>query len=108
MKLYVTTRSPYARIVRIVVNERGISDRIEIIPAEVRQPNSPYYRINPSGRVPGTLRPNQHDARTADEPLFCGRRTKPSLQLPALLRLQPDFGRLGNHHHFESWRDYPR
>jgi glutathione S-transferase len=52
MKLYVTFRSPYARLARIVVMEKGLEDRVEIIEAKTRTPNSPYYRINPSGRVP--------------------------------------------------------
>jgi glutathione S-transferase len=52
MKLYVTLTSPYARLARIVVIEKGVEDRVEIIAAKTRTPDSPYYRINPSGRVP--------------------------------------------------------
>jgi glutathione S-transferase len=52
MKLYVTLRSPYARLARIVVLEKGLEDRVEIIQAKTRTSDSPYYRINPSGRVP--------------------------------------------------------
>ena len=52
MKLYITEGSPYARIVRVVVHEKGLQDRIEIITARTRATDSPYYRINPSGRVP--------------------------------------------------------
>ena len=52
MKLYVTMTSPFARLARIVVVEKGLEDRVEIIEAKTRTPNSPYYRINPSGRVP--------------------------------------------------------
>jgi glutathione S-transferase len=52
MKLYVTFGSPYARLARIVVIEKALEDRVEIIEAKTRTPNSPYYRINPSGRVP--------------------------------------------------------
>jgi glutathione S-transferase len=52
MKLYVTLTSPYARLARIVVLEKGLQDRVEIIPAQTRTPGSPYYAINPSGRVP--------------------------------------------------------
>ena len=29
---------------------------MELVPAQVREPDSPYYRINPSGRVPWLLR----------------------------------------------------
>ncbi|HEY5243384.1 MAG TPA: LLM class flavin-dependent oxidoreductase [Polyangiaceae bacterium] len=52
MKLYVTFTSPYARLARIVVAEKGFADRVEIIEAKTRTAGSPYYRINPSGRVP--------------------------------------------------------
>jgi glutathione S-transferase len=52
MKLYVTYTSPYARLARILVIEKGLADRVEIIAAQTRVADSPYYRINPSGRVP--------------------------------------------------------
>jgi len=52
MKLYITPGSPYARMARIVVLEKGLEDRVEIIIAKTRTADSPYYHINPSGRVP--------------------------------------------------------
>ena len=52
MRLYVTYTSPYARLARILVLEKGLQDRVEIIEAKTRTPGSPYYQINPSGRVP--------------------------------------------------------
>jgi glutathione S-transferase len=55
MKLYVTYTSPYARLARIVVAEKALHDRVEIIEAKTRMPGSPYYLINPSGRVPYLL-----------------------------------------------------
>lgn len=56
MKLYVTPGSPYARMARIVVLEKKLGDRVEIIAAQTRTANSPYYKINPSGRVPYLIR----------------------------------------------------
>ena len=56
MKLYVTPGSPYARIVRIVILEKGLENRVEIIAAQTRLADSPYYTINPSGRVPYLIR----------------------------------------------------
>jgi glutathione S-transferase len=56
MKLYITPGSPYARIARIVVLEKGLRDRVEVIAATTRSANSPYYAINPSGRVPYLVR----------------------------------------------------
>ena len=55
MKLYVTYTSPYARLARIVIAEKALEDRVEIIEAKTRIPGSPYYQINPSGRVPYLL-----------------------------------------------------
>jgi len=52
MKLHTTAGSPYARMARIVVLEKGLQSRVEIIPAKTRVADSPYYGINPSGRVP--------------------------------------------------------
>jgi len=52
MKLYVTFTSPYARLARILVIEKALEDRVEIIAAKTRTADSSYYRINPSGRVP--------------------------------------------------------
>lgn len=52
MKLYITPGSPYARMARIVVLEKGLENRVEIVVAKTRVGNSPYYGINPSGRVP--------------------------------------------------------
>jgi len=56
LKLYITPGSPYARMARVVVLEKGLSDRVEVIVAQTRAADSPYYRINPSGRVPYLVR----------------------------------------------------
>ncbi len=56
MKLYITPGSPYARIARVVVIEKGLESRVEIVAAQTRLTDSPYYSINPSGRVPYLIR----------------------------------------------------
>lgn len=56
MKLYVTPGSPYARMARIMVIEKGLKSCVEVVFAKTRTPDSPYYRINPSGRVPYLVR----------------------------------------------------
>jgi len=56
MKLYITAGSPYARIARIVIIEKGLEGRVEIVPAQTRLADSPYYSVNPSGRVPYLVR----------------------------------------------------
>jgi glutathione S-transferase len=52
MKLYVTYTSPFSRLARIVVAEKKLEDRVEVVEARTRTADSPYYGINPSGRVP--------------------------------------------------------
>jgi len=56
MKLYCTPGSPYARMARMVVLEKRLDSRVEIIFAKTRAQGSPYYDINPSGRVPYLVR----------------------------------------------------
>lgn len=52
MQLYATPTTPYGRIARIVVREKGLADRIEIVAPRTRTPGSPYYAVVASGRVP--------------------------------------------------------
>jgi glutathione S-transferase len=56
VKLYCTPGSPYARMARIVVLEKRLDGRVEIVFAQTRTEGSPYYAINPSGRVPYLVR----------------------------------------------------
>ncbi len=52
MKLYTTATSPYGRLTRVAAIEHGLADRIDYVLARTREPDSPYYKINISGRVP--------------------------------------------------------
>ncbi len=84
MKLYCTLTSPYARVARMVVIEKGLSNRVEILPAQTRTPGSPFYQVNPSGRVPFLVR---DDGQTMeDSQLICtyldGLDGRPRLVLP--------------------------
>jgi glutathione S-transferase len=56
VKLYATPGSPYARMARIMVIEKGLEQRVEVIFAQTRTAGSSYYQINPSGRVPYLVR----------------------------------------------------
>lgn len=56
MKLYCSPGSPYARMARIVLIEKQLGSRVEVIFAKTRSKDSPYYAINPSGRVPYLVR----------------------------------------------------
>ena len=69
MKLYVTLTSPYARLARIVVAEKGLGGRVETVEAKTRASGSPYYRINPSGRVPYLV--DDAGVGTEDSQLIC-------------------------------------
>ena len=40
----------------MVVLEKGLENQVEMIPARTRKVGSPYYEINPSGRVPYLVR----------------------------------------------------
>ena len=55
MQLYVTLTSPYARMARVMILEKGLTDRVTVTPVKTRTPDSPYYAINPSGRVPSLV-----------------------------------------------------
>ena len=52
MELHTTLTSPFGLMVQIMLLEKGLQDRVKVIPALTRTIDSPYYRINPSGRVP--------------------------------------------------------
>lgn len=56
MKLYYTPHSPFSRMARIAVIEAALESRVEQVVAQTRVVGSPYYDINPSGRVPYLLR----------------------------------------------------
>ena len=56
MQLYITPGSPYARIVRMIILEKELESRVQTVVAQTRVADSPYYKINPSGRVPFLFR----------------------------------------------------
>lgn len=58
MQLHITLTSPYARMARVVVREKGLLDRVTEVVATTRQPGSPYYDLVRSGRVPALILPD--------------------------------------------------
>jgi glutathione S-transferase len=52
MKLYVTETSPYCRLVRAFLIEKGLEDRVEVELVQTRIADNPYYAVHASGRVP--------------------------------------------------------
>jgi glutathione S-transferase len=85
VKLYATPGSPYARMARMVVLEKGLANRVEVIFAQTRRAESPYYDINPSGRVPYLVRDD--GVGLEESALICDYLDqldgRPMLQLPA-------------------------
>ena len=47
--------SPYSRITRIVRQEKELMDTVQLIQIQTRGIDNPYYKINPSGRVPALV-----------------------------------------------------
>ena len=80
MKLYVTPASPFARMARIVVIETNLGARVEVIAAQTRTADSPYYRINPSGRVPYLVRDD--GAGMEESELICAYLGQPEFAIP--------------------------
>ena len=99
MKLYITPTSPYGRIARIVVHEKGLTSNVQIIETQTRLLDSPYYRTLPSGRVPYLERDDGPHSGPGieDSGLICRYLDhldgKPSLHLPPETS-NWDYGRL--------------
>jgi glutathione S-transferase len=69
MKLYHSPNSPYARKVRVLAIERGISDQIELIEVSTADLNGPLMKLNPLGKVPALE--TAADGIIHDSPLIC-------------------------------------
>jgi glutathione S-transferase len=52
MKLYVNTTSPFVRLVRLAISEKGLADRIETEKVDPWADPEPFLKANPAGRVP--------------------------------------------------------
>lgn len=57
MKLYFSPASPYVRKVMVAAHEKGLADRIELLPSAASPINrdKTIVRSNPSGKVPTML-----------------------------------------------------
>lgn len=84
LKLYITAASPYSRMARIMVIEKRLQSRVELITAQTRVVDSPYYAINPSGRVPYLVMPD--GSGLEESALIChaldGLDGRPALDVP--------------------------
>lgn len=55
MKLYMSPTSPYARLVRVVIREKGLQDRIEEQPVDPWASPDHFVAVNPVSKVPTLL-----------------------------------------------------
>lgn len=60
MKLFITPTSPYARVVRMAIEELGFSSRVEIIEARTRTPECEVNELVPTGKVPMLVTDDGH------------------------------------------------
>ncbi|ETX30817.1 glutathione S-transferase family protein [Roseivivax isoporae] len=52
MHLYVNTTSPFVRLVRLAIEEKGLSDRVELEIVDPWKDPDAFLEANPAGRVP--------------------------------------------------------
>lgn len=69
MQLYYSPNSPYARKVRVLILERDLSSRVELIEVSTNDPTGPLISINPLGKVPVMV--TLEDGVIHDSPVIC-------------------------------------
>lgn len=52
MRLYINTTSPFVRIVRIALAEKGLAEGVELVNVDPWADPEPFLAANPAGRVP--------------------------------------------------------
>lgn len=52
MKLYSSATSPYARKVRVAIEELGLADQVEEVSADPFEPSAEFLAINPLSKIP--------------------------------------------------------
>ncbi|MGI9274029.1 MAG: glutathione S-transferase [Endozoicomonas sp.] len=55
MKLFLNTTSPYARVIRIFLQERGLSDCVELVWCDPWSDDEQLLRENPVGKIPALV-----------------------------------------------------
>ncbi len=60
MKLYVNTTSPFVRLVRLAIEEKGLSDRVELEIVDPWADPKQFLAANPAGRVPTLITDEGH------------------------------------------------
>jgi glutathione S-transferase len=55
VKLYYSVASPYSRKARVTAHEKGLADRIELVPVETANPEPDFLASNPFGKIPALV-----------------------------------------------------
>ncbi|MCH9780877.1 MAG: glutathione S-transferase family protein [Alphaproteobacteria bacterium] len=92
MKLFTSPTSPFARKVRILIDELGVTEKIEMVDTAVWSPDTDFRTVNPIGKIPALLVEGR--AVVADSTLICS-------------YIDEQFGNFGHHgaHSDGSWID---
>ncbi|HWL47041.1 MAG TPA: glutathione S-transferase N-terminal domain-containing protein [Sphingomonadaceae bacterium] len=69
MKLFWSSRSPFARKVVVVAHEAGLADRIERIAVPIPSPAPALHRANPIAKLPTLI--TDDGTALADSPVIC-------------------------------------
>lgn len=69
MKLFYSPTSPYARKCRILILEKGLADRVELVEASPYEDPAELRAANPLGKVPALARPD--GPTLINSPLIC-------------------------------------
>ncbi len=60
MKLYLTNRSPFARKATIMAIEKGLEEKIKLVPIDMQNKPEELLKANPLGAVPTLVLENGH------------------------------------------------
>jgi glutathione S-transferase len=69
MKLYFSSNSPYARKVRVLLLERGLHTKCDMVEVDTSDLTGPLLKVNPLGRVP--VLDAGEDGIIHDSPVIC-------------------------------------
>ena len=69
MKLFYSENSPFARVARVFVREKGLRDRVEEVLAELRSPENEILSHGPTGKAPALLTGTGH--LLSETPVVC-------------------------------------
>ena len=69
MKLYISNTSPYARKCRVLIFEKGLEGRVDIVETAPLEDSAELHALNPLGKVPALER--ERGPALMDSPLIC-------------------------------------